>query len=148
MFSFFRNLFAQPPAPPPQPAKTDSEYHFNQNFQVDPRKFLDEIFDDDAFKRLLAEDLGGARVEKVEPSYHLQYNVTVAGPRWPHPVVLFVGIMPTAFCMAVPITVFKKANPMLRETVRTTGQAHTWDHSGAVNAFREAFRKIEEAAKK
>ncbi len=42
--------------------------------------------------------------------------------------------------MFIPVTVSRKANPMLRETVRTTGPAHTWNHLGVVNAFRGAFR--------
>ena len=147
MFSFFKRLFA-PPAPQPTSSNTDSKYHFDQNYHVDPRKFLDDVLVDDAFTRLLAEDLGGARVKKIEPRYPNHYDVTVTGPRWPHPVVLYVGVIPTSFSMAVAIAVFQKDNPGLREKVNAEGHAHTWDHTGAVDAFREAFRMIEEEMEK
>ena len=39
-------------------------------------------------------------------------------------------------------------HPGLREKIKTEGRAHEWEHPGAVNAFREAFRKIQEEMKK
>lgn len=135
MFSFFRK-----PAPPP--AEPDKRYHFDQNYKVDPKAFLSEVLNCEAFKTFLRTELGGARVSSVEDSYSCHFVVTLAVPRYDHPVVLYVGVIPTSFFMGIAISVLRDDNPWCRTKLSVNGRAHTWDFTGAVDAFRSIFQAI------
>lgn len=141
MFSFFRK-----PATPP--AEPDKRYHFDQNYKVDPKAFLSEVLNCEAFKTFLQTELGGARVSSVEDSYSFHFVVTLAVPRYDHPVVLYVGVIPTSFFMGIAISVLRDDNPWCRTKLSVNGRAHTWDFTGAVDAFREMVCRIEEELKK
>ena len=141
MFPFFRK-----PATPP--AEPDKRYHFDQNYKVDPKAFLTDVLNCDAFKTFLQTELGGARVSSVEDSYSCHFVVTLAVPRYEHPVVLYVGVIPTSFFMGIAISVLRDDNPWCRTKLSVDGRAHTWDLAGAIDAFRSIFQAIENEAGK